>query len=186
MEQQDIRGLIGHRFKCGQEIVFGSPLIAIWIAHDTADATDVQVAHPPQPPRHPGRWCCLEAPRGTPSGRGSPERRRPPALSRKMPETPRPPARYRPVCDSRGSRKGRRTKTPRREPEWRHPETMPKVLPPQVRQAADSDRWLLAPGDQRSGQGSSHDSEGRWHRPDKTAGDYAEAYRSGRWYGVAR
>ena len=44
MEQQDIRGLIGHRFQCGQEIVLGSPLVAIRIAHDTADATDVQAA----------------------------------------------------------------------------------------------------------------------------------------------
>src|SRR5690554_7017228 len=75
MEQKDIRGLIGHRLQCGKKIVLGSPLIAIRIAHDTADATDVQVAQHPQPPRHPGGWCCLEAPRGTPSDRGSPERR---------------------------------------------------------------------------------------------------------------
>src|SRR5690554_473262 len=44
MEQQDIRGVIGHRFQCGQKIVLDSPLVAIWIAHDTADATDVQAA----------------------------------------------------------------------------------------------------------------------------------------------
>src|SRR5690554_7111232 len=47
MEQKDLRGLIGYRFQCGQKIIFGSPLIAIWIARDTADATDVQVAQHP-------------------------------------------------------------------------------------------------------------------------------------------